>query len=76
MILKITILEVALTAALYFYMLRVKLIARDTYNIFTICTSLSYDVFKIVRDRSPFLKIFFFLFWWIVSKHPIVVCGD
>ena len=69
-------LEVALTDALYFPTLRVKLIAGDTGNIFTICTYLSYDVFKLFRDRSPFLMTYFFLFWWRFSKYPVVVCGD
>ena len=75
-ILKIIILELALTAALYFCTLRVKIISGDTDNILTICTSLSYDVFKLVRDRSPSPRSLFYLFWWRVSIHPIVVCGD
>ena len=76
MLLKRTILEVALKAALYFSTLRVKLIARDIENIFTICSYLSYYFFNIVRDRSLFLRILFYILWWRVYKHPVVVCGD
>ena len=76
MLLKRTKLEVALTAALYFSTLRVKIIARDIENIFTICSYLSYYLFKIVRDRSLFLRILFYILWWRVYKHPVVVCGD
>ena len=75
-LLKRTILELELTAALYFSKLRVRLLAGDTDNIFTICTYIYYDVFKLVRDRSSFLSSIFFLFWGIFSKHPVVVCGD
>ena len=75
-LLKRTKLEVALTAALYFSTLRVKLIARDIENIFTICSYLSYYFFNVVRDRSLFLRILFYILWWRVCKHPVVVCGD
>ena len=75
-LLKITILEVASMAALYFSTLRVKLISGDIYHIFTICKSLSYDVLKLIRDKSLLLMSLFYLFWWIVSKNPVVVCGD
>ena len=75
-LLKITILEVSSTAVLYFSTLRFKLISGDTDHIFTICISIFYDVFKLIRNRSLILMSLFYLFWWIVSKHPVVVCGD
>ena len=58
-----TISEVEFKALLYLYMLRVKTIALDTDNIFNMRTSLSYDAFKIVRDRSPLLRSLFLAFW-------------
>ena len=76
MLLKRNILELALADALYFSTLRVKLIAGETYIIFNISTSLSYYVFKIVRDSPPFPRRLLFFIWRRFYKHSVLVCGD